>query len=206
MIIPQNSIPDAANFQYMPYFYQSGKFNYSAPKVISNTGYSTYDFTSEPRYSDGKPQTVEQLLADGYMAIPTGDPVTSLITDKAHSAWLGLDNILSQVNSRHELYLKNIYEIERAKCDTINTFLVHADRVKPMQPDDRIYYSLNKNLLKLYEDQRKERLNLWRDISRLRNSLPETARDYLSAFRKVSVLNDYGGGNAGKGPRIMQKA
>ena len=52
---------------------------------------------------------------------------------------------------------------------------------------------MNKRLDELYEDQRKERTDVWRDVSRLRLQLPENAQQYLSAYRKVSILEDYNG-------------
>ena len=42
----------------------------------------------------------------------------------------------------------------------------------------------------LYMEQRAERVSLWRDVSRLRLELPENAQQYLSAYRKVSILED----------------
>ena len=51
-------------------------------------------------------------------------------------------------------------------------------------------YSLNKSLRELYEQQRDERVRLWQDISRLKQSLPEQAQQYLAAYRKVSILED----------------
>ncbi len=43
----------------------------------------------------------------------------------------------------------------------------------------------------LYMEQRAERVNLWRYVSRLRLQLPETAQQYLSAYRKVSILGAF---------------
>ena len=42
----------------------------------------------------------------------------------------------------------------------------------------------------IYEQQRKERVALWQDVSRLRQSLPEQAQGYLSQYRKLSILNE----------------
>ena len=42
----------------------------------------------------------------------------------------------------------------------------------------------------LYQEQRAERIDLWRDVSKLRLELPEVAQSYLSAYRKVSILED----------------
>ena len=51
-------------------------------------------------------------------------------------------------------------------------------------------YGLNKSISEFYQQQRNERINLWRDVSRLRLQFPENAQQYLSAYRKVSILED----------------
>ena len=191
-------LPEA---EYIPYFYESGQFlRYSGPvksrPVQTYFISSGYDFTSEAKSSldPDQPQTVEQIVAKGYFTMPTGDPVTAMITDKKHTSRLGLDDAIDQIRRRYEIYAQNIYELLLSQCYTINTFLKHYDRVRPAQPDDRIYYSLNKNMQKLYQQQRDERVNLWRDISRLKQALPESAQGYLTAYRKVLVLDDSTGG------------
>jgi len=182
---------------YIPHFYRyeharAYEFRWSGPVYGSNgahTSSSDRPFSANP----DQPQTVEQIISNGYFTVPTGDPVTALITDKGHTSWLGLDDVIGQIRQRYEIHDRNIYEIELAKCGAVNVFLVHYDHNKPDAPDDRIYYSLNKNLQRLYQDQRDERVNLWRDISKLRETLPENIQRYLSVTRKLSVLEDIEG-------------
>jgi len=59
--------------------------------------------------------------------------------------------------------------------------------------DSREPYSLTKRLQELYQDQRDERVRFWQDTSRLKQSLPELARYYLGAYRKLSILEDTAG-------------
>ena len=118
----------------------------------------------------------------------------AVITDKKHTSWLGLDDVIGQIRNRLEVYEQNMYELELAKCAAINAGYTHEAWHGPI--DSRIEYSVNKRLDKLYKDQREERTNLWRDISRLRLSLPENAQQYLTAYRKVSILED----SKGDGP------
>lgn len=183
--------------QYIPYFYESGLFQRydKPPKTTPFQGYfvsSGYQFSSElpSRLNPDQPQTVEQIIYQGYLSIPTGDPVTAMITDKKHTAWLGLDDAIAQIRQRYDIYEQNIEMLEENKCQSMNVFLAHYDKVKPMSVDDRIYYSLNKNIQKLYAQQMDERINLWRDVSRIKQSLPESAQLYLAAVRKTSVMNE----------------
>lgn len=187
------------NPNYVAYFYESG----IVQRYLDNRNHgiaglskgppSTYDFSSDLTGRAGmyRGPTVEQIIASGYMAIPKGDPVKAIITDKTHTSWLGLDDVIGQIRNRYKLYERNMYELELAKCGAINTVYTHEAWHGPS--DSRVEYSLGKRLDKLYKDQRDERINLWRDISKLRLLLPENAQQYLAAYRKSSILDDSGG-------------
>jgi len=181
------------------YFYESGIVQRyldnkgSLLAGLSSPAPSAYDFSSDvtgkTTFYHGP--TVEQIIASGYLAIPRGDPVKAIISDKKHTSWLGLDDVIGQIRKRYELYEKNMYEIELAKCGAINTVYAHEAWHGPS--DSRTEYSLGKRLDKLYKDQRDERTNLWQDISKLRLLLPENAQKYLTAYRKLSILEDTNG-------------
>ena len=196
----ENSLYDLIpRTEYIPDFYKDDPFReYQNPgrrktATPSSTSTPMYDFSSDllGRHRPEHSQTVEEIVNNGYFPIPQGDPVTAIISDKKHTSWMGLDDVIGQVRKRHELYQKNIYEIEIAKCDAINVFLIQEARYG--FATGRTYYSLNKNLQDLYRQQRDERVTLWKDISLLRQTLPEAAQKYLTAYRKVSVLEDYKG-------------
>lgn len=187
------------NPNYVAYFYESGIVQRyldnknSLLAGLNSPTPSTYDFssdlTSKTRFYHGP--TVEQIIASGYLAIPKSDPVKAIISDKKHTSWLGLDDVIGQVRKRHELYQTNMYGLELAKCAAMNS--VHDHEAHHGPADSRIEYSLNKRLDKLYKDQREERINLWRDTSKLRLLLPENAQQYLAAYRKLSILEDTSG-------------
>lgn len=116
-----------------------------------------------------------------------------MLTDKQHTFWQGLDDIIRQVRKRYAIYDRNIYQIEQGKCYAISTlYEVEAHR-GGVAASSREQYSLTKRLQELYQLEREERVGLWQDISRLKQQLPETAQQYLSAHRKVSILNDENG-------------
>jgi len=180
---------------YIPYFYQPGLFHYLPPKkkVLAdlNNGPSVgYDFSSDITQKIGFPKqpSVEQIIAHGYFGIPKSDPVAAIISDKKNTFWMGLDDIISQIRQRYQVYHRNLYDLELSKCAVINSLYEHQAWHGPTP--SKVEYSANKRLDRLYAQQREERVNLWQDISRLRQSLPESAQDYLSAYRKVSILKD----------------
>jgi len=187
--------------EYLPYFYHSGKFlQYDMPpqagSVGLNHGYSTYDFTSDilrRRQYPHRQMTVEDIIQDGYFSVSAAEPEMALISDKAQTTKLGLSDIIQQVRSRYEIYETNMYQIELGKCYTLSAVFGLIASRGGVRMDGREVYSLDKRLQEFYEQQRDERVRLWQDISKLRQLLPEQAQSYLSAHRKLSILQDYDG-------------
>lgn len=187
--------------EYVPYFYASGLYRLhagppgSARHATPSEPYPRYDFTSDLTAGPHlfHPQTVEDVISRGYLAVPSSEPESAVISDKAHTSWLGLDDIIAQVRRRYVIYEQNQYEIELAKCYAISSVLgMEAERGN-VPADSRETYSLQKRLQELYEKQREERVGLWQDVSRLKQSLPETAGYYLGAYRKLSILEEADG-------------
>jgi hypothetical protein len=184
---------------YVPYFYAAGRFlsydspDARAPPEARYAPASRYDFTSDLFQTRAYPvpQTVERVIQRGYLAIPKSDPETAIISDKKHTARLGLDDVIGQVRRRYDLYDKNIYELEWSKCEAISCLYRHEAYHGPT--DSKVEYSVSKRINDLYQEQREERTNLWRDVSRLKLQLPENAQQYLAAYRKVSILEDDNG-------------
>ena len=184
--------------RYVPYFYQSGKFltydmPYGSTVVAKYLGSSAgYDFTSDiigHKRTWPKGPTVEDIINRGYFAIPKSEPEMAIISDKKHTSWLGLDDVISQVRNRYLIYEQNIYQIELGKCYALNSiFSVEADR-GGVSISSREAYSLSKSLREFYEQQRDERKSLWADVSKLKLLLPEQAQSYLSSYRKLAILD-----------------
>ena len=190
----QSSSGPVSTGSYVPYFYQGGVFErYGLPAVLTagkivNEPATPYRFSNELpsiRALD-RNQTVEQIIAHGYFAPPPGDPITAILSDKKTTSWLGLDDIIAQVRHRYDVYRQNMYELELAKSAATNSLYAHWAYHGP--PDAKQFYSRHKRIQELYQEQRDQRVNLWRDVSRLRLALPETAQSYLSAHRKLQAL------------------
>ena len=113
----------SADTGYASYFYQAGLHQWSGlPQLPGDPSRTQYDFTSDLVHSrhSNHPWTVEQIIERGYLAVPKGDPVTALVSDKTHTSWLGLDDIIGQVRHRYEIYEQSIVQIELAKCAAAN--------------------------------------------------------------------------------------
>ena len=169
-----------------PDMYQIGHSSYA--------GYRSVISAYVPRISADRPyripsaQTIEQIINDAHLCVPAGDTTTAFLTDRQHTARLGLDDAISQIRRRYDIYRTNLYEIEIAKCATINaaqTWLSHPWADVGSESED-----VHRMLQAFYQQQREERLKLWQDVSRLKLLLPESAQQYLSAYRKVAILKD----------------
>jgi len=185
---------------YVPYFYQAGLYRWhqspsnSMSKPSLEDSLLTYDFTSDlirPRGHD-HPQTVEQVITRGYLSVPYGDPMTALISDRRHTSWLGLDDLISQVRGRFAIYGRNMYELDQSVCEAHSALLRQVSE-QGCPANEKQKYAADKMTQKLYEQKRAERLGLWQDISKLRLALPEVAQQYLGAYRKEYLLNSFQG-------------
>ena len=180
---------------YMPYWYASGRFQSYGQMTSSqriNEPESRYPVPSGSyRSSQFVPQTVEQVILNGYFSVPAIQSDVPQLVDKHHVSWLGLDDVIGQIQHRRELYQENMNMIDQSICEAHNG--LHRQVASQGRPaDNRQQYSVQMQVLNLYEQQRAERVNLWRDEIRLRQSLPEQVQQYLSAYRKRSILNKPG--------------
>ena len=174
---------------------QYGSLPSISPSFSSPTPQQPYSGSSDPRrifFSskpksglDDGPQTVEQILRHGFMNLPAGDSVTGMLEDKRHTSWLGLDDILDQIHERDRIYRENMEEILWSECYAFNDL---ARQGWPAEPKQWELYQ--KRLADLGAQQRMERISAWQDISRLRQLLPESMQEYLSASRKGDLLNN----------------
>ena len=195
-------LPARTDKDYVIYFYESGlskQYQQRQKDLLAGLNYGlagSYDFSSDlsVRRLWPVPQTVEDIVQRGYFAVAKSELETALISDRKNTSWLGLNDLIGQIRHRYEVYQSNIYELEVAKCAAINCFFKHW--AYHGVPDSKVEYSVNKRLDGLYGEQREERTNLWRDVSKLKLLLPENAQNYLSAYRKVAILED----DKGDGP------
>ena len=191
--INSSNVPEPES-QYRPYFYQAGLHQRYDLNSMGKSRARSADLEQTGRSNtidvllskDAGPQTVEQVIANGYFSTPSGDPVTAVISDKMHTSWLGLDDLIGQVRKRYEIHQQILYQIELGKCAAMNAIYAHEAYAGP--PSSKQMYARHKAIRDLYEQEQMEETTLWKDISRLKVLIPESAQQYLSAYRKSSVL------------------
>jgi len=192
---PINTHQSPAPGSYVPYFYQAGIFDRYGLMPVYLGAQQRHRLRDSRSHSEGfpaldHPQTVEQIIAHGYFSAPAGEPEMALLSDKKATSWLGLDDLISQVRHRYEVYRQNMYELELAKSAATNSLYAHW--AYHGLPDAKQFYSRHKRIQELYQEQRDQRVNLWRDVSRLRLGLPESLQSYLSSHRKLQALETLG--------------
>ena len=188
-----NTTPHYAAPEHRPSFYyqyrRARAYGAQAPNAsyppISNR-YAPPGLFQDPVPADidRGPQTVEDLVRDGYFAVPAREPETALLVDRQDMAWLTLDDALAQIREREDIYRKNMLEIEWAKCYAFNEM---ARQGWPFSDEKSALYQ--RRITDLHADQRGERVRFWSDISRVRQLVPPSAQQYLSALRKSQILN-----------------
>lgn len=201
MLPNQNPRAPPAERGYVPYFYQRGlHYLYSVntdrvPGRRYGEASAGYNFASAdaPLHPLERPLTVEQIIQHGYFSVQPTDPITAIISDKDQTSRLGLDDVISQVRRRYEIHERILYQIEMSKSAAVNAIYQHEAYRGPGSADSKQHYAKHKEIQKLYEQQREEQVNLWKDVSRLRGLLPENAQAYLSAHRKLAVLKSMSG-------------
>ena len=145
-----------------------------------------------PRRRRDGVQSVRQIIKDGYVAVRPRDPVQAILGDKKDTTWMGLDDAIHQIRDRCEAYRLNVEGLAQNELDLRNASR-RCNRPPGWEPEDDP--EVLQSLQAIDERRRQERLSLWRDLSRLRSAVPEAAREYLSARRRIDILEDDEGGS-----------
>lgn len=176
-----------ANGVYRPYTPGSSDLFYRATPSARGS-----DALSGSPRRDAPVQTVEDVIARGYLVAQHDEPAAAILTDRRDTAWLGLDDAITQIRARYEIYEQNKRDILYASASATNA--LHTWKAERGWPSDRQLDNLQRTLQNLYAQEREERVSLWRDVARIRAELPEAAQVYLTAQRKLQLLDAPRGG------------
>jgi len=153
----------------------------SSPLTISSN-HSQLSSASEEQ------QSVDRLVADGCLTVPMADPIAAFLADRQHTTRLSVDDALTQLRRRDDLYRTHLGELLQEEVRVLNamhSFPKHMDRVAP-----DIYLSIQQQLQRLAKERREERTSFWQDITRLRATVPEMVANYLTSYRKTSIFSE----------------
>lgn len=198
--LPQPSVGPAGRYSY---FYPVHHDNVMLPGQRYSNDYITaarfYDHTYKanpipaeahsaialPNNASSSKPSIEDLLQGVWLPIQSQDPVASMLTDRLNVNTLGLCDVLEQIKERITLYRRHFDELEHAKLDVRNV------RKRWTDPMDKIGNLPDPDLVsaihELESQQRNERLSCWKDLSSLRQQLPEQWQQYLGAVRLYTL-------------------
>jgi hypothetical protein len=135
--------------------------------------------------------SLERILSDGRLSVPRAEPAEAMLIDRQRTQQLGLDDVITQIQWRYDLYRQHMDELQQTELTVLNAHHTWHDPWGIV--DDRRDPELRRELDSVEQQRRAERLSLWRDLSRLRQAVPDWAERYLSAYRKVQLVKDGGG-------------
>lgn len=192
----QSNLPEQMNYPRLSHYYLYGrKPLYGTANEATTYGkahnhdrHNSFLSGKAPGQPDGGPQTVEQLVDQGYFAAPKRESETAILNDRLDTSWLGLDDVLTQVRQRQEIYKQNMLDLQWSECYAFNEL---ARGGWPATQEQYVIY--DRRMQDLRADKRAERVSLWRDVSRIRDRIPESAQQYLSTLRKIELLDDVDG-------------
>ncbi len=149
-----------------------------------------YALGVQPRYRPVDRPDLGRIVEYGYFHVPPADPVTALVTDRSLTTGLGLDDAIERIRQRYEIYRHHVTELEASRQRALSAAQSwHAPQGWIESGRDP---TLETTLRELDQQQREQRVSLWRDVGRLRETLPTWIQDYLSAYRRRQWLDDGG--------------
>lgn len=114
-----------------------------------------------------------------------------IFADKRKTSYLALEDIVTQIRRRYQIYDSNIRVLEYSKIKLREHFYQCPQQLGFWQPGQK--EMLTEQMNQLYQKQLDEKVSLWKDVSKLKLMLPQSLNDYLTIKRKSDIYN--GGGS-----------
>ncbi len=179
----QQPSPERDPARYQPY----------DSRMYGNTAICQSYPSSLPAAFEGVPSacdSIDGIVTAGRLAVPGADPILALATDRRLTSFLSLDDAIGQVRRRYEIYARHLDEIEQSRLRMVNA--ATSWRQPPFWIPEEDDPDVREAVDRLEQQKREERLSLWRDVSRLRQAIPESAQEYLGAYRRARIMQDGG--------------
>ncbi|MFN3166391.1 MAG: hypothetical protein ACE37H_04930 [Phycisphaeraceae bacterium] len=146
----------------------------------------------QPQIPNRSRPSIETLLRGVWQQPGPRDMVQGLFEDRLQTHTFELGDVLEQIKERVAIYRQHFDELEQAKVDTTNV------RRRWTDPLDRFGTIADPDLTRALQDidaqQRQERLSCWKDLSNLRQRVPEHWRQYLAVAQHYQILGSSSAG------------
>lgn len=151
-------------------------------------GANRYNTTHEESGDLPRRPGIEQLLDGVWHSGSSTDPAASMLEDRLSVGSFALGDVLRQIRDRLVIYHRHLDELEQAKMQ------FRTVRKQWLDPQDRFGHLPDPEGVTVLQgidaQQRAERLSAWKDLSALRQRLPEHWQGYLSAWRQYELISD----------------
>lgn len=177
--LPQPSVAPAGRYTFASMADRYG--------LLRDACYFKPTYTALHASSDQARHSIEDLLQGIWRSPGSADIVQGLFDDRLRSHTFELGDVLEQIRERVAIYRQHFDELEQAKLDVKNV------RHRWTDPLGRLGAVADPDLVSALHDldaqQRQERLSCWKDVSSLRQQVPEHWRQYLGAVRQYTLLD-----------------
>ena len=135
-------------------------------------------------------EVLEALTQDITTTPPIGDPVDAFFAAKRTFAARSVEDILSSLYERETLKYDNLRDIDY-QSTTLRTRLFELQRWRlGLNPQmERVRFQVEQELAGLEGEKRKEHVECWRDVTRLKGDLRDALREFGQEQRKTDLLN-----------------
>ena len=163
-------------------FYSSIPYNHYHHSAFSSPAASdSYVVTA----GDG----VLEALTHNITTTPARDPIDAFFTAKKTFAARSVEDILTSLYERETLKYDNLRDIDY-QSTTLRTRLFEIQRWRlGLNPQmERVRFQVEKELADLEGEKRKETVECWRDVTRLKTDLRDALREFGQQKRTADLL------------------
>ena len=120
----------------------------------------------------------------------TQDPLARFLSGKRRFLNKTKEDIVTLIEEREKLRDRNIYQIDKDICE-MHTRMLNLPRERYIvNPDtEKMYHTLQQQVMRSYGEQRSEAISCWRDVTRLKSDLRESLKELEQESRKQSLLS-----------------
>ena len=171
-------------------FYSSVPYNHYHHSALSFPAASDSAVPLETRTAPPVGDGVIDALTQDLTTPAAGDPIDTFFTAKRTFAARSVEDILSSLYERETLKYDNLRDIDYQSA-TLRTRLFELQRWRlGLNPQmERVRFQVEQELAGLEGEKRKEHVECWRDVTRLKGDLRDALREFGQEQRKTDLLN-----------------
>lgn len=130
-------------------------------------------------------------ITDSLSVKPSQDPLDSFFSAKRIFLGKSVEDILGSIYERVSLKYENLHQLEYQSI-RLGTRLLELNNCNwGMNPQiERVRIGLEHEILATATEQRKEEVDCWKDVTRLKTELRETLREFSQEKQKSALIGD----------------